>query len=321
MKMMAVWYLLLGISSIFKGETNAYFSDREMINGVIRAGTWENSAGCSNNEKHGNWDCSSLKFKKDVGITDQTIYATIVNNGSDMESEGRYAVYYNEKGNPKKGEMLTEILTFNALKKGESIILTFTPERNGVYMFKALQHEDHPGKGELWSKEIKVNFRSALSNEEEFDEDSNSDLERNEETEEADIPIEEEIEIEDKGDLEKENEETEQSSQPKESMNEGEQKEEEVSSENNQSDSDLDVNEENQKAEIPNEEDSGTESQKGETEQLPQPEESINKEKQEQSVEEKVKTEAEEPSKDDADAKIEEVELDKKDTDEQVKGE
>lgn len=157
---------MLGISSSLTGETNAYFSDSNQIAGTIQAGTWETEedAGCSENGNHGNWDCSSLTFLESAnsyGIDGEDIFATIKNDGSTMKSVGKYEIYFIEKGNPKNGKKVSEgELTFDPLKEGQEKRLTFKPTQTGIYMFKAYQHEDHPGKGELWSKEIRFEIKT-----------------------------------------------------------------------------------------------------------------------------------------------------------------
>ncbi|WP_312027243.1 amyloid fiber anchoring/assembly protein TapA [Cytobacillus firmus] len=159
-KFVAAWYLLIGMSATLTGQTNAYFSDRDTVTGTIQAGTWETEEpGCSKGEKHGEWDCSSLKF---IGqkYDGQKIYATIQNTGSDMKSAGRYEIYYSEKGNAKKGESITGVIAFDPIKEGQKVELSFIPQQSGSYMFKAYQHKDHPGNGELWSEEIKVSLES-----------------------------------------------------------------------------------------------------------------------------------------------------------------
>ena len=40
-KVVAVWYLLLGMSVSLTGQTNAYFTDTTGITETIQAGTWE----------------------------------------------------------------------------------------------------------------------------------------------------------------------------------------------------------------------------------------------------------------------------------------
>ncbi|WP_368298759.1 amyloid fiber anchoring/assembly protein TapA [Cytobacillus firmus] len=159
-KFVAAWYLLIGMSATLTGQTNAYFSDRDTVTGTIQAGTWETEEpGCSKGEKHGEWDCSSLKF---IGqkYDGQKIYATIQNTGSDMKTNGTYEIYYNEKGNPKEGKSVGGVLTFAPIKEGKIIEVSFTPQQSGSYMFKAYQHKDHPGNVELWSEEIKVSLES-----------------------------------------------------------------------------------------------------------------------------------------------------------------
>ncbi|WP_082139007.1 amyloid fiber anchoring/assembly protein TapA [Cytobacillus firmus] len=159
-KFVAAWYLLIGMSATLTGQTNAYFSDRDTVTGTIQAGTWETEEpGCSKGEKHGEWDCSSLEFivQKYDG---QKIYATIQNTGSDMKTNGTYEIYYNKNGDPKKGKSVGGVLTFDPIKEGKKIEVSFIPQQSGSYMFKAYQHKDHPGNGELWSEEIKVTLES-----------------------------------------------------------------------------------------------------------------------------------------------------------------
>ncbi|USK52444.1 amyloid fiber anchoring/assembly protein TapA [Bacillus sp. CMF12] len=159
-KFVAAWYLLIGMSATLTGQTNAYFSDRDTVTGTIQAGTWETEEpGCSKGEKHGEWDCSSLKF---IGqkYDGQKIYATIQNTGSDMKSAGRYEIYYSENDNAKKGESIEGVIAFDPIKEGQKVELSFIPQQSGSYMFKAYQHKDHPGNGELWSEEIIVTLES-----------------------------------------------------------------------------------------------------------------------------------------------------------------
>jgi YqxM protein len=155
------------------GQTDAYFSDSNSVSGTIKAGIWETQKknGCSNGEKHGDWDCSSLKFTSSE-FDGQIIIATIQNTGSDMKAIGTYEIFYSEIENPKNGQKLSETISFKALKKGEEITLIFTPELSGKYMFKAYQHKDHPGGGELWSDEIIVSLNkvSQPANDEKKDE-------------------------------------------------------------------------------------------------------------------------------------------------------
>ncbi|MBW8350142.1 amyloid fiber anchoring/assembly protein TapA [Bacillus sp. IITD106] len=155
LRLAAVLYLCVGIAATFTGKTNAFFSNSVTLTGTIQAGIWETED--SDNEQHGEWDKSSLKFSS-ASFDGQEISAIIKNHGEDMKTDGLYEIYFIEKGNPKQGTVITKNLTFKPLKKGEEINLTFTPDKTGKYMFKAYQHKRHPGVGELWSKEITVNL-------------------------------------------------------------------------------------------------------------------------------------------------------------------
>jgi TasA anchoring/assembly protein len=149
------------MSATLTGQTNAYFSDSDTVTGTIQAGTWETEeAGCSENGQHEDWDCSSLKFVGGEKYIDNKIFAYIKNTGSDMKTNGTYEIYYIEKGNPKNGKPVGDVLTFAPIEEGLEIELSFTPTQSGTYMFKAYQHRDHPGQGELWSAEIKVDLKS-----------------------------------------------------------------------------------------------------------------------------------------------------------------
>lgn len=109
----------------------------------------------------GKWDKSSLVFTGQGGDCKE-IYAE-VKNGQDsepMKGEVKYEVYWSETGNPKNGEIVATG-TVPALGSGETYKLTYQPSSNekgpeGNYMFKAYQRTGHPGKGELWSEEIRV---------------------------------------------------------------------------------------------------------------------------------------------------------------------
>lgn len=142
------------------GQTSAYFNDTSNVTQVIQAGIWENieDTGCS--ENHGHEDCSKLKIKG-VSFDGSNIHATIKNTGVSMQTNGRYEIYFSERGNPKNGNKISETLTFKPILKDQEQDLVFTPAKSGYYMFKIFD-EDHPGKGvhELWSGKIEVNFKA-----------------------------------------------------------------------------------------------------------------------------------------------------------------
>ncbi|KAB2336087.1 amyloid fiber anchoring/assembly protein TapA [Cytobacillus depressus] len=161
LKLFAAWILLINIMSQISGFTNAAFNDVETIEFSIKA-EWEPEEEPSSGENE-IWDKSSLKFSGEVGFDGHNIFAQIINGGSDMKIDGRYEVYFIDSGNPKNGERLFKG-TFSPLKSKNDTQLTFIPTKSGIYKFKALQHEKHPGKGELWSESIKVTLTQQLNN-------------------------------------------------------------------------------------------------------------------------------------------------------------
>jgi len=156
----AIWYLSFAMISYLTTDTGAYFNDVEVIEntlGVCPDFEWTDQ-NCNYPE---GWDKSSLKFigeSKGEGNSCPPITATIQNGkGSrDMEGKVKYEVYWIESGNPKNGVKLSDG-DVPALDAGEKYVITYQPDKNGNYMFKAYQRPNHPGKGELWSNEISVN--------------------------------------------------------------------------------------------------------------------------------------------------------------------
>lgn len=143
MKMGVIFYTLTISTLYLTGNTGAYFNDAASVNGVIQAGTW--------------WDKSSLKFEN--GKRDQCtpIKATVKNNGDgNMQGSVPYEVWWANKGNPKDGVKVFSG-EVKALKRGESLTLSYASKKDGNYKFKAYQRDGHPGQGELWSDTIAVN--------------------------------------------------------------------------------------------------------------------------------------------------------------------
>lgn len=104
----------------------------------------------------GNPTGASLEFTAGANGDCKEITATVTNSGDgDMEEKLKYEVWYAESGNPKKGEKVDEG-TLDPLSAGKDVELTYTPEKNGNYMFKVYQESTHPGTGEAWSEEIEV---------------------------------------------------------------------------------------------------------------------------------------------------------------------
>ncbi|WP_318243534.1 amyloid fiber anchoring/assembly protein TapA [Fictibacillus norfolkensis] len=151
LKLGIIFYSLTFSTLYLTGNTGAYFNDTENVNGVIQVGTWP--------EK---WDKSSLLFLPNTKqLTNKNqclpVKVTIKNGGDkDMHRSVNYEVWWAEKGNPKDGMKISSG-EVKALKSGESLVLSLTPTKNGIYKLKAFQRPGHPGKGELWSDEIAVN--------------------------------------------------------------------------------------------------------------------------------------------------------------------
>ncbi|NMH70563.1 amyloid fiber anchoring/assembly protein TapA, partial [Bacillus sp. RO3] len=161
LKLLSTFYLCFSMMAYLSSSTNASFNDVEEVNMVLSVGNWEiedppdEEKGCS--EKHDGWDCSSLEFVNsgyevlENGLI--RIYAELKNNSeNDMKNEGKSFVYFNEKGNPKKGEKIGPEIKFNPIPAGVTITIEYIEALSpGNYMFLAYQSAGHPGKGELWS--------------------------------------------------------------------------------------------------------------------------------------------------------------------------
>lgn len=165
-KLVLIWYLILLSGVYFTSDTTAYFSESLQTNGGMSIGSWEKEE--PNDEEE--WDESELSFiTKGNQNWDScealTIKAKIKNSGNgDMQAEGKYEVYYIEKGNPQKhGEKMKldeEEGVIKALKSGEEIELTYKADLAGRYVFKAYQHSLNPNNKEIWSEKIKFDCGS-----------------------------------------------------------------------------------------------------------------------------------------------------------------
>jgi YqxM protein len=183
LKLGLIFYSMIFSILYLTGNTLAYFSDSASVNGIIQIGTWQEQ-----------WDKSSLTFlpnnKQSANKGQCTpINATIKNGGDkDMQGPVNYEVWWTEKGNPKDGVKISggEV---RSLKSGESLILSFTPDKNGIYKFKAYQRSGHPGQGELWSDEITVNcFKSSIEEPKEVPEKTEVEKEPEQKQEEPTQP-------------------------------------------------------------------------------------------------------------------------------------
>lgn len=137
----------------FTSPTNASFNDIESLSFTLKA-----ADDFETPDENPGWDKSSLEFIQTNKCENGTISA-IVKNGNDsneMKGSVTYEVYFAEKGNPKNGASVASG-EVQALDPGETLKLTYKPNLDGNYMFRAEQRSGHPGKGELWSKSIQVN--------------------------------------------------------------------------------------------------------------------------------------------------------------------
>lgn len=153
MKLGIIFYLSIFTILHLTGSTAAYFNDRAEVTGIIEVGTWEDIIP---------WDNSSLEFPnknaKTSSVTQCTPVEVVIKNGGDKDMKGPvdYEVWWAEEDkNPKDGLKLATGQV-NALKSGETQKLSYTPNKNGNYKFKAMQRPGHPGLGELWSESIAV---------------------------------------------------------------------------------------------------------------------------------------------------------------------
>lgn len=123
-------------------STNAVFVSQTKNKSSFQARTW--------------FDNSLLEFTNNVGGDCKEIFADIKNIGSgDMGITSTYSVYYSETGNPVDPKGGTGELVFSKgeipkMKAKGSVKLTYTPKKQGFYMFVAFQHPDKPiGSGDL----------------------------------------------------------------------------------------------------------------------------------------------------------------------------
>ncbi|MFC7371429.1 amyloid fiber anchoring/assembly protein TapA [Fictibacillus iocasae] len=151
MKIGVIFYSLSITLTNLTGSTNAYFNDTKTVTGSIEAGVWEEEKPPQNE----GWDKSSLQFGNVSVDKCTSISAEIQNRGNDMKGSVTYEVWFALKGNPKDGQKLAEGV-IEALKEKASSTLSFEPQENGIYKFKAYQRSGHPGKGELWSEQLSV---------------------------------------------------------------------------------------------------------------------------------------------------------------------
>lgn len=154
-KVLAAWYLVIGISALLIGNTNAFYMDSEKLATDIKAGIWQ----------------SSLVIT-DAQAAGSSLTATVTNVGADMKTPGYYEVYFS---NPEdSGETVSVMVgDIPALMMNESTQLQYEAQENGVYLFKVyLEGEEGNAK---WSGQFNVDaFEESEKPAEETGEEENN---------------------------------------------------------------------------------------------------------------------------------------------------
>ncbi|MBY0148716.1 hypothetical protein [Neobacillus niacini] len=95
------------------------------------------------------FDNSALSFVN-IGREKNEIFAYIQNEGTgDMAADSKYYIYYRRNGNPvspngETGELVYQGVIPKMAAKAAPIKLTYTPSKNGFYMFVAFQNHEKP---------------------------------------------------------------------------------------------------------------------------------------------------------------------------------
>ena len=153
-KMGLAWYVLMfSTVNLIPSGTNALFISHATNSSTIKAGKWT--------------DHSLLTFTNDYGGDSNEIIAYIKNTGSEnMARASQFNVYYSETGNPVDPHGNTAELVYSQgvvpimTANGESIKLSFKPQKPGFYMFVAFQNHEPIQNG----KELIINGKpSAVS--------------------------------------------------------------------------------------------------------------------------------------------------------------
>ncbi len=185
-KLMAAWYLLIGISALLTGNTNALFTDTERISAQISAGIWQSSLSLTDEE-----------------TKEHVLSATVINIGADMEDPGYYEVLHTNLEDPENNETLMQgeipILAMN-----DSFQLEFEAQINGIYQFKVYLEDG--GLNAKWSQPLEVSvFEESVTPEEETEKeetDGENEEKKTEETGNSETPQAPETPIKDVGDQE-----------------------------------------------------------------------------------------------------------------------
>ncbi len=183
-KVLAICYISVFTLGYLASGTGAYFVSSQENEQVIQAGTW--------------WDGSELAFVGKPTVDEKACPAMNVsvelkNKGFSMTDTTTYEVFFSETGNPQKTGKKVASGEIKTLEKGEKVSLSYTAEKEGFYVFKALQHplygEETEKPLEVWSKKVnakckekKVKEESDKEVEQEIDEEVSTEDKKQEES-------------------------------------------------------------------------------------------------------------------------------------------
>lgn len=160
-KVLAICYISVFTLGYLASGTGAYFVSSQENEQVIQAGTW--------------WDGSELAFVGKPTVDEKACPAMNVsvelkNKGFSMTGTTTYEVFFSETGNPQKTGKKVASGEIKTLEKGEKVSLTYTAEKEGFYVFKALQHplygEETEKPLEVWSKKVNAKCKEKKVKEE-----------------------------------------------------------------------------------------------------------------------------------------------------------
>ncbi|AVQ99890.1 amyloid fiber anchoring/assembly protein TapA [Oceanobacillus iheyensis] len=160
-KVVAICYISVFTLGYLASGTGAYFVSSQESEQVIQAGTW--------------WDGSELAFVGKPTVEEKACPAMNVsvelkNKGFSMTDTTTYEVFFSETGNPQKTGKKVASGEINTLEKGETVSLSYKAEKEGFYVFKALQHplygEETEKPLEVWSKKVNAKCKEKKVKEE-----------------------------------------------------------------------------------------------------------------------------------------------------------
>ncbi|MGP4064533.1 amyloid fiber anchoring/assembly protein TapA [Oceanobacillus sp. M65] len=160
-KVVAICYISVFTLGYLASGTGAYFVSSQESEQVIQAGTW--------------WDGSELDFVgkptvEEKACPQMNVSMELENKGFSMTDTTTYEVFYSETGNPQKTGKKVASGEIKTLEKGETVSLSYKAEKEGFYVFKALQHplygEETEKPLEVWSKKVNAKCKEKKVKEE-----------------------------------------------------------------------------------------------------------------------------------------------------------